>query len=179
MRNVLLPTMVLSSLALTAGCSKKSDEPAAKATESASDKPAAKPADKAAVDLSPAGAAWAGFSVQGPSGAQVNEDGAGGVNVTFSTYGISLSQELNLPTYKDGLKFGAETTKGKLVYSVDKPDRIEFTTETTAETGAVLKGYGFAYYVEAGGKKIGCSATVDSEQQANAAKAVCNSIAKK
>ena len=180
--------IALASLSATA-CSKKDGgsggNEAPKSTEAMKTaEPAAAPAPSAAatesvVDLSPGGEKWKGWAIKGPADAKVTDNGAGGVGIVFGSFSFEMTQgDLEIALSKDGLKSGLEFSKGKATFTVDKPDAIEYTTETPMEGGAPIKGYGFKYMVNAEAK-IGCSALLDDEKQIAAAKAGCNSLHKK
>lgn len=182
--------IALASLSVTA-CSKKdggsggneapkSTEAAKAAEPAAAPAPSARaPAAESVVDLSPGGEKWKGWAIKGPADAKVTDNGAGGVGIVFGSFSFEMTQgDLDVATRKDGLKSGLEFSKGKATYTVDKPDALEYTTETPMEGGAPIKGYGFAYTVNAEAK-IGCVAMLDDEKQIAAAKAGCNSLHKK
>ncbi|MFT3699277.1 MAG: hypothetical protein QM831_39380 [Kofleriaceae bacterium] len=177
--------VLIALFASACGNKKTDDKPAAKAVETApAAAPAAAPAPAPAadanvdVDLAPGGDKWKGFSIKAPAGTTVADNGAGGVSITTPKLGFEMTHELHIKDMKDGVKSGLELSKGTVTYAVDKPDEIAYETETPAGDGKV-KGYGFAYYVTAGGAKVGCSGMVDSPDQVAQIKGWCNSLAKK
>jgi hypothetical protein len=156
----------------------KADTAPAKAAEPAA--PAAAPAAAATsdVDLAPGGDKFKGWAIKAPAGTTVTDNGAGGASIVMGDLRFEMPQgDLYLKDVKDGNKSGAELSKAKFTYTVDKPDALEWTSETPAGEGTI-KGYGFSYYVDAKAK-IGCTSIVDDEKQVAAIKAVCNSLHKK
>ncbi len=131
------------------------------------------------LDLTPGGAAWAGYAIKAPAGSLVSDNGAGGVSVQAKSFGVEISPELHVKDMKAGATFGAETGKGKITFTIDKADEIAYMTEIPGADGASFKGYGFGMTVNVAGKKIACSGLVDSEEAVALAKAACNSITKK
>lgn len=144
--------------------------------------PAPTPTPAAAVgdiDLTPGGPAWAGYSIKAPAGSMVSENGAGGLTVLSKAFGIEINPELQAQARKDGAKFGAESAKGKITFTIDKADEFAYITETPGADGASFKGYGFGITVTVGDKKLACTGVLDSEEQVALAKAACNSLSKK
>lgn len=142
---------------------------------------AAAPAATAEIDLSPGGAAWVGWSIKGPAGATVAADGAGGAQVAFKDYQLTIAPGKPLVAdMKEGAKAGAEIVNGTMKLIVDKPDELEYTTELKDILGKDVKQFGFAQTITVGGKPYSCSSVgVPSEADLAAAKAMCKSLAKK
>ncbi len=113
------------------------------------------------------------------TGCTVSDNGAGGASVLCKSFGFEINPELHAKELKDGAKFGAESGKGKITFTVDKADEIAYMTETPGAEGASFKGYGFGITVNVAGKKLGCTGMLDSEEQVAQAKAACNSLTKK
>lgn len=186
-----LSIALFATLAAFTACKKsdnKAAKPASKPAETAAPAatgnapapaPAPAPAAAADLDLTPGGAAWAGYSIKAPEGCTVSDNGAGGAAVVCKSFGFELNPELHAKELKDGAKFGAEAGKGKITFTVDKADEIAYMTETPGAAGASFKGYGFGITVAAAGKKFGCTSMLDSEEQVAQAKAACNSLSKK
>jgi hypothetical protein len=183
-RSMLFSSLLLAILS-TAACGKKQDDaaPSAKPTAAAA-APAGEsaPAPAAAtgdVDLAPGGDAWKGWQIKAPAESKVTDNGAGGISVNTGKLGFEMTQgDLNISDAKNGAKFGAESAKGTITFTVDKPDELAYTTETPVGDGKV-KGYGASWYVKADGKRIGCSALVDDEAQLATIKSICGSVHKK
>ncbi len=175
-------TILILGLGLTAGCSKKPKDgdnaPSGKEAPSGAAPTAA--ASGGDIDLSPGGAAWKGWHAKGDD-AQVTDAGTGDgmINVTFKTFGFALTQgDLHIPDMKNGAKSAVEGSNGKVTFTTDKPDALDYVTERPNADGVPIKSYGFAMYVSASGKKIGCSAVLDDLDQVASAKAVCQSVHK-
>ncbi|HVK83299.1 MAG TPA: hypothetical protein VM513_04280 [Kofleriaceae bacterium] len=184
--------VVALSFAFTA-CGKKSEDkkesaPAPSGAPAEAKPVDPKPAEPAAaapaaaageVDLAPGGDAWKGLAIKGPADSKVSDNGAGGVGIVLGNISFEITPgKPDIKTIKDGIKFGLETSKGTITYSIDKPDEIAYVTETPMGDGKV-KGYGFAHPVTVDGKTFACSTTVDTEEQAATAKAACDSLHKK
>jgi hypothetical protein len=179
--------LCLTMVSLTA-CKKSEDKnaPAPKPSEGVTAPSVAAPvvaapaaaADGGDVDLSPAGAAWKGWTVKAPAGSEIRDNGAGGAIIELGSISFEATQgDFDIKLIKSGAEFGAK--EGKITFQVDKADELAYTTEISVGGGAPIKGYGFAYSVKVAGKKVGCSSTLDSEEQVAKAKAACNSIMKK
>ena len=138
-------------------------------------------ADASTIDLSSAGAEWAGFSVKGPSGAKAAGDGAGGVSVAFGNYQVNISPgKPAIADMKSGAKAGAEAVQGKITFSKDTPEEIAYTTELKDVTGKDVKMHGFATTLKVGGKPYGCSCSdATSPEDLAKARATCESLTKK
>jgi hypothetical protein len=135
---------------------------------------------QAEVDLGAGGDTWKGFALKAPGTAVVADDGAGGISVAFKGFQLSLTQgKTFLADRKAGAKSAAEFSKGKVTFVTDKPEELEYVTETKNADGLPIKGYGFATSVDVAGKKIGCSSVLDDEAQVAAGKAICKSLHKK
>jgi len=138
--------------------------------------PAAKPVAVAPISLDAAGAAWKGFTVQGPAGAQVSDNGAGGVVVNFADntmVQLTPADTFDAKQFKSMLAANAKS----VTYPVDTADDLAFVTETDMG-GSLIKGYGFNVIVAAGSKKIACGSTYDDQATADRIKAICKSFAK-
>ncbi len=160
-------------------------KPTGATTAAAAAKPeAAKPAAPAAaseIDLSPAGDAWKGMTLKGPAGAKVADDGAGGAQVAFKEYQLTVNAgQLPLADMKSGAKVGAEAVQGKVTFTTDTADTLEYESALKDFEGKDTKMYGFGLHVDVGGKKYGCSGVgLASPADLAAAKDICKSLAKK
>lgn len=188
-------TLLLAPLALVClslgGCdtATSSSSPGASAapapaTAAGSTAPAAdkeKEAPLTEIDLSPAGAAWKGWTVKAPEGTKVADSGAGGPQIALKDYQLTITEgKLTLNDIKSGAKVGAEAVQGKVTFTTDTPDALEYSTELKDVEGKAVKTYGFGIHMKVGDKTYGCQATgPTSEAQVTEAKAVCNSLAKK
>ena len=136
--------VVALSFAFTA-CGKKSEDkkesaPAPSGAPAEAKPVDPKPAEPAAaapaaaageVDLAPGGDAWKGLAIKGPADSKVSDNGAGGVGIVLGNISFEITPgKPDIRTIKDGIKFGLETSKGTITYSIDKPDEIAYVTET-------------------------------------------------
>jgi hypothetical protein len=149
---------------------------------SSSPPPAAKSADPgpaakaSAISLDAAGAAWKGFTLQGPSGATVSDNGAGGAVVNFADntmVQLTPADDFDVKTFKSILAANAKT----VTYTTDTADDLTYVTETDMG-GSLIKGYGINVIVSAGGKKATCGSTYDDQATADRIKAICKTLAK-
>lgn len=180
-------TALLLAILTTAACGKKQDDaaPSAKPTTGAP-APAAEPAAAAPapapsgdVDLAPGGATWNGWAVKAPAESKVQDNGADGISINTGKLGFEMTQgDLHISDAKSGAQFGAESAKGTIKFTIDKPDELAYVTETPAGDGKI-KGYGASWYVKVDGKRFGCSAIVDDEAQLAQIKSICGSVHKK
>lgn len=171
-----------SSKPATAASSKASAAPAAvsAAPAAASAAPAAPSGDLIDLDLSPGGAAYKGLKAKGPAGTKVADDGAGSVGIAMDGgTQITLGSDVKLiKDIKSGAEAGAKAVEGKITFTNDKADTLDYVTELKDVDGKDQKLWGFAHTLDVGGKKYLCSASVDSEAKLAAADAFCKSVTK-
>ena len=150
-------------------------------TAPAADKEKEAPGALTEIDLSPAGAAWKGWIVKAPEGTKVADSGAGGPQIATKDYQLTITEgKLTLNDIKSGAKVGAEAVQGKVTFTTDTPDAVEYFSELKDIEGKAVKTYGFGIHMKVGDKTYGCQATgPTSEAHVTEAKAVCNSLAKK
>lgn len=194
MTTKLLSSLLLSSL-LLAACGKsdadktpaaaKTAEPATKTAEPATKtaEPAMKtetPAPAAAladIDLGKGGAAWQGVQLKGRAGAEVTENGTGGVIVNFADNTLLQIVPEESPDLS-GYKAMLASSFKSVTYSVDTPTEVVFKTVTDMG-GNMIEGHGFSTVVPVGSMKVSCGSTFDDAATATRMLAVCKSLTKK
>jgi hypothetical protein len=159
------------------GCDKGSGSASAPAASAAASKQSG---GAAAIDLSPAGDAFKGLTVRGPASAKVESDGAGGAQIVIRAHRLAITPgKLPLADIKAGAKLGAEAVEGKITFTTDTADALEFVTELKDIDGKLAKVMGFALHVSVDGKQYGCSVLdIAAEDDLPRAKEVCTSLAK-
>jgi hypothetical protein len=185
-KNSLSTLLVSTALIAAAACGKKDSDSgasAAKATSGSAPSAASAPAPASApppaavtdIDLAKAGPGWQGFHVKGPAGAEVSDNGTGGVVLNFpdSTMLQLTVDGTDMKQFKEVISKNAKS----ITFSVDKPDEIVWKTVDNLG-GADITGYGFSVIVNAGGKKVTCGSSYDDEATAQRMQAICKSLAK-
>lgn len=167
----------LALLLVITACGKKDDAaPTAAPAPTAAAKPTEAPAALADIDLSKAGADWKGFHVKGMPGADVSDNGAGGVVINFKDNTMVQLVPAEPDTLKN-FKQGMAANYKSITYSVDSPDELVFTAVSDMG-GNLINGYGIQTIVSAGGKKVSCGSSYDDEATAKRMREVCKSLAK-
>jgi len=136
-----------------------------------------------AMDLSPGGQAWNGWTMHRLANAKLTDDGAGEMAIETDRFTLTITQaELDLADMKASAKLNSDRIqpgyKPKIDFTTDTADDVEWVSEMTVN-GRVVHGYGFGMHLTVGGKKIGCTAVEDTQEQMAAAKAACQSVAMK
>ncbi len=134
------------------------------------------------VDLSPAGATWAGWTAKGPADAKVMED-LGGARIATpkvrgpGSFDIAFKQgPLDLKERKEQIMKGAEMAKSTVTFTVDTAESLEWTTAFDTS-----KSFEFVQLRKVGDVDVACYTVSSRPDAAEIAtlKESCASLAKK
>jgi hypothetical protein len=184
---------LVATLTALAGCGGDTKKTPGTDAKPADAKPAdAKPADAPKpeaekltlvdVDLTPAGASWAGWTAKGPADASVMED-LGGARIATKkvrgpgSFDIAFKQgKIDLKERKDQIMKGAEMAKSTVTFTVDTPEALEWTSAFDTS-----KSFEFVQLRKVGDVEVACytvSPRPNAEEIATL-KESCASLAKK
>jgi hypothetical protein len=134
------------------------------------------------VDLTPAGATWAGWTAKGPADAKVMED-LGGARIATpkvrgpGSFDIAFKQgTIDLKERKEQIAKGAEMAKSTVTFTVDTPEALEWT-----QAFDTTKTFEFVQLRKVGDVAVACY-SVSSRPNADeiaTLKESCASLAKK
>jgi hypothetical protein len=142
-------------------------------------KPAAAPkTDLVDADLSSRGDDWKGWTVKAPKDAKVMED-MGNARVAGKDFDIVISQKApDMKETKENATKGAEASKGKIAFTTDKPEDLEWNVKSGKHTT-----YFFKLALKVDDKDVTCEVmnTIGADTQKLATRMIdaCKTLAKK
>lgn len=155
---------------------------APKAAPPKAEPPKAEPPKLVDKDLSPAGAAWAGWTAKGPEDATVMED-LGGARIATKkvrgpgSFDVAFRQErVNFADRKKGIQEGAAMANSTITFIADTPDALEWSSKIGDSTM-----YNFVIVRKVGDVEVSCYTVSprESAEDLGVLKQSCESLAKK
>jgi hypothetical protein len=134
------------------------------------------------IDLSTADPARKGWVANGPKDAKVLADGVHGARIAakgMDAFDVAFGPaKTSLKDVKGGLQAGSKASGSKITYTVDAPDKLEWTTEVGSS-----KSMNFVWNYKASGKDVSCLTNsgmgVSSDAMITQLKAACGTLHKK
>jgi hypothetical protein len=141
-------------------------------------KAAAAKTDLVDADLSSRGEGWKDWTIKAPKDAKVMED-MGNARVAGKGFDVVISQAAaDMAATKDLASKGAEAAKGKITFTTDTPEALEWNLKIGKSTS-----YYFKLALKVDGKDVTCEVMntigAENEKQAAKMKEACKSLAKK